>query len=1091
MLVAMGLLSLLITTLLGANLSRAAAPPPLARPKAPASAAQSPAAPLDCGAQWTVVPSPNPNPGEARLQGVAVVAQDDVWAVGYYDEVGTYQTLIEHWNGSAWTIVSSPNAGTDNNYLDAVVAVSASDVWAVGSHGSGVSVSDTLTLHWDGSTWSVVASPNAPSSTDTLRGVAAVAADDAWAVGWYVQGGTGYTLVEHWDGSTWSIVPSPNVGTELSYLAGVTAVSAGDVWAVGDSVDVYTDHTLVEHWDGSSWSIVPSPNMGSDSNFLFDAAAVAADDVWTVGFDYTAGLWQTLILHWDGSAWSVVPSPDPGINNLLKGVETQSASDIWAVGTYDDDSGQSRTLLVHWDGSAWTAAPGASVGSSDNHLDSVAAAPGTDVWAVGGHASGGANQALVESYPPCSATSTPTPGTPTATPTVTPIAPSPTPIPTECAPSWAVVDSPSVGTTDNELRAVSAISADDAWAVGYVGDNTSGFRSLTEHWDGSTWSVVPSSNPSAILNFLYGVIAVAPDDVWAVGEQRVTDMQGATLIEHWDGTAWSVVPSPNPDDGIYVHLLGVTALAPDDVWAVGFKQTLYDDLTLILHWDGSTWSIVPSPNPDPSADYLYAVAGTTGDDVWAVGTYDLEHDRSLALHWDGTAWHVVAVPDVGTADNSLYAAAALAPDDVWAVGVYVTYQGTNRIEHTLTQHWDGVAWSAVASPDVGSVSNSLDGLATLSAHDIWAVGIASNGADETLTEHWDGAAWTVVASPNGTGLSWLLGVAAVSPYDLWSVGLHGSTYQTLTEHYSSPCNLPTPEPTDTATPTASPTPLPPATATPMSSATATATSAPAGSATATAGPAATATGTPGTGATGTATPGASGTATPTNSPIAASTATATAPPGTATPVACAVSFTDVPPGSTFASYIHCLACLGIISGYADGTFRPGNDVTRGQAAKIIANSAGYQDAIPAGRQTFDDVPPGSPFWLFVERVALHGAISGYDCGGPGEPCPGRYFRPANSLTRGQLAKIASEGFGYADPIPPDRQTFDDVPPDSPFWLFAERLALHGVISGYDCGAPGEPCPGLYYRPGGNITRGQTAKVVTNTFFPQCPAPALP
>ncbi len=163
-------------------------------------------------------------------------------------------------------------------------------------------------------------------------------------------------------------------------------------------------------------------------------------------------------------------------------------------------------------------------------------------------------------------------------------------------------------------------------------------------------------------------------------------------------------------------------------------------------------------------------------------------------------------------------------------------------------------------------------------------------------------------------------------------------------------------------------------------------------------------------------------------------------------------------------------------------------MTRGQAAKIVANSAGYQDPLPSGQQTFTDVPPGSTFWAYIERVALHGAVSGYPCGGPGEPCPGAYFRPYNALTRGQLAKIDSEVFGYSDPIPSDRQTFNDVPPGSTFWVYVERLALHAVINGYPCGGGGEPCPGTYYRPGNNITRGQMAKVVANTFFPQCAPP---
>jgi N-acetylmuramoyl-L-alanine amidase len=173
----------------------------------------------------------------------------------------------------------------------------------------------------------------------------------------------------------------------------------------------------------------------------------------------------------------------------------------------------------------------------------------------------------------------------------------------------------------------------------------------------------------------------------------------------------------------------------------------------------------------------------------------------------------------------------------------------------------------------------------------------------------------------------------------------------------------------------------------------------------------------------------------------------------------------------------------VLGGYADG-FHPNDNVTRGQAAKIISNAAGYADAIPAATQTFVDVPHSSAFWLYVERVYKHDAISGYACGGAGEPCPGLYFRPGANLTRGQLAKITTSVAGYSETL--SGQSFSDVPPASPFYQYIGRAKLHNVISGYACGGPGEPCPGSYFRPGNNVTRGQTAKIVAGTFFPDCP-----
>ncbi len=232
---------------------------------------------------------------------------------------------------------------------------------------------------------------------------------------------------------------------------------------------------------------------------------------------------------------------------------------------------------------------------------------------------------------------------------------------------------------------------------------------------------------------------------------------------------------------------------------------------------------------------------------------------------------------------------------------------------------------------------------------------------------------------------------------------------------------------------------------------------------------------------------------PTNTPITEPTNTPVPP--TATPTACSITFTDVPPGSTFYDYITCMACRGIINGYTSGCesgnpcFRPNNNVTRGQLSKIVSNSAGYND--DPGPQRFEDVPLGSTFYDFIGRLASRDIIAGYPCGGPGEPCvgPGNlpYFRPNANVTRGQLSKIVSEAAGYSDPV--GDQQFQDVLPGSTFYDWIWRLTDRGIMNGYACGGVGEPCVGPanlpYFRPGANATRGQASKIVANTFFPGC------
>jgi N-acetylmuramoyl-L-alanine amidase len=167
-----------------------------------------------------------------------------------------------------------------------------------------------------------------------------------------------------------------------------------------------------------------------------------------------------------------------------------------------------------------------------------------------------------------------------------------------------------------------------------------------------------------------------------------------------------------------------------------------------------------------------------------------------------------------------------------------------------------------------------------------------------------------------------------------------------------------------------------------------------------------------------------------------------------------------------------------VAGYSDNTFRPANNITRAQFTKLVTLGLGWTPVTPS-TPTFADVPAGHPFYSFVEEAAAHGAVSGYTCGGPGEPCDGAhrpYFRPQADVTRGQIAKILTTARGWT-PLTPSQPTFADVPAAHPFFGYVERAVAQGIISGYACGGPGEPCPGRYFRPGNPATRGQLSKIL--------------
>ena len=212
------------------------------------------------------------------------------------------------------------------------------------------------------------------------------------------------------------------------------------------------------------------------------------------------------------------------------------------------------------------------------------------------------------------------------------------------------------------------------------------------------------------------------------------------------------------------------------------------------------------------------------------------------------------------------------------------------------------------------------------------------------------------------------------------------------------------------------------------------------------------------------------------------------------------------PGSTFYAYIHCLSCRGVISGYSDGTYRPGDPITRGQIAKVVSNAAGFNE--DPGSQIYSDVPPGSPFYAYINRLTNRGIVGGYPCpqrpGEPGEVAGGgdecnpenpSLYKPNAYATRGQMAKIVSNAAGFSEAV--SGQYYQDVPPNgegSQFYAWIMRLTNRGVMSGYQCGTNDPrsgPCDGQnrpYFRPANLVTRGQAAKIVANTFFPECQTP---
>ena len=356
----------------------------------------------------------------------------------------------------------------------------------------------------------------------------------------------------------------------------------------------------------AEFGVVPSPNPGT-SNTIDGLVAFSPTTIWAIGTasspSYASCHGRTLTAQWDGSAFTEVPSTATAICASIGGVAGTSTADIWAVGSVNEGR---DTHIRHWDGASWMTVPGADI-----------------------------------------------------------------PLP------------PSGGRTHRStgLNAVAALSPINVWAVGRAQFADFSRHTLIEHWNGSSWQLVSGPTTPSVL---YGIAALNAEDIWAVGASGAD-----TLAIHWDGSDWTTVASPNAN--VNNTLRGVAAVASNDVWAVGSSFNASSGAsvsqTLVEHWDGSSWTVVPSPNVGSGANALLAVATRPAGDVWAVGYYvdvtgDIPVLRTLVLSWDGVSWTRVASANVGTGDNKLTAVVAPAgTDDVWASG--------GSASGTLVERWAG------------------------------------------------------------------------------------------------------------------------------------------------------------------------------------------------------------------------------------------------------------------------------------------------------------------------------------------------------------------------------------------------------------------
>lgn len=314
------------------------------------------------------------------------------------------------------------------------------------------------------------------------------------------------------------------------------------------------------------------------------------------------------------------------------------------------------------------------------------------------------------------------------------------------------------------LTGVTVLTACSAFAVGG--------KSTVDQWDGADWNqqqiAAPANSTSAGVSAVTGL---STTNVYAAGSYTPSSSGTAEpLIEHWNGSAWSVSAAPVLTTGSG-NLTGVAASAAADVWAVGANVQGANQVGLTEHWNGTAWAQVPTANPT-SHTTLAAVAAVSPTSAWLVGSSLPNSGGSVSTafiqHWDGTSWTVAPSPALPS-NSQLVAVNALSASNVWAVGQTTAASGATK---TVTEHYDGTSWTLVPSPTPGT-SAQLTGV-SITSTGVVASGyyFPSGASQQTLLLRLDstGTSWTQIPTPTLGGISpQLLAIDGTSG-NYWAVG---------------------------------------------------------------------------------------------------------------------------------------------------------------------------------------------------------------------------------------------------------------------------------------------------------------------------------
>ncbi len=612
------------------------------------------------GTTWAILPTPTPAGGSA-LEGVSCSAPGDCTAVGTRGSRIGGVTLAESWNGTSWTIETTVNprgapAPHYDSVLGSVSCTSATACTAAGWFTKTVKNDVTLAEVWNGTAWTVQATPDPARAIVTkLTGVSCSSVTACIAVGssFSRASDSDVTLAERWNGTTWKLQSTPNpAGAVASSLASVSCSSAVACTAVGSFEGSSDLFSLAEAWNGTAWALETTPNAATTTGSVLDGVSCtsAAASCSAVGFfDSPAGA-LPLAEAWNGHVWTIqaiTSPPGPAAVSQLNGVSCSSATACTAVGFFQNSASTDLTLAEGWNGTAWRIQPTpdpADAGTFPGSvLSAVSCSSAAACMAVGNYTNTAGNVVtLAESWN----------GT-----------------------AWTIGTTLNpAGATNTALAGVFCGSATDCTAVGRSFDAAGNQTAVVESWNGAAWQSQAAAVPAGATGAELGAVSCrSASACTAVGSYNDSSGTQVTLAESWNGTAWHVQSTPDPAGATASALVGLSCRTAEACWAAGHSyDTSGTELTLAESLNGTVWKVRATPNPaGATASYIDGGSCSGPDACSAVGSYTDSSGVQLTLaeSWNGTAWTVRTTPNpTGAIESQLNGVSCASGGTCTAVG---------------------------------------------------------------------------------------------------------------------------------------------------------------------------------------------------------------------------------------------------------------------------------------------------------------------------------------------------------------------------------------------------------------------------------------